>query len=1024
MIGNKYRRGSEWRKWDLHLHSPASYISGFGTWDDYVKKVNEVTKRKEIKVLGITDYFSVDGYEKLVTNYRDRLEEIDLILPNIEFRLDNIVYRRDHKDPKRLNYHVIFSNEVSIQDIKTQFLGDLHFYKGSGSAGTLSQVNVDKEAIERYGKECRKQDDFKNDSDLLAGAKNIVFKIDKIVNTLRNKPEYFKGKYLLFLESEFWCDIDWGQDYGLRKTLLEISHGVFDSNSKDIVWFLGRHRSSYSDQQKFIEEFGRLFPCIHGSDAHNVQELETRPDLDKYCWIKADPTFEGLKQITCEPEERVYIGASVSKSKNDANVIDRVEIRNSNHWFEEGSIPLNENLITIIGEKGAGKTALADFVALAAGDFDIGGDDPGSFVTKALKSTKQIEETIEKCLVSVCWRDGGEDSITITKDFKGYKETKKVRYLSQSFIEKKCRPERAEELQEEIEAVIFQHIPTQDRMGRTTFLELKKLKTQGIEVRKADCRKQLFTLNEEIYAIEEEIDSIPAKKEEERKLKIEAKQLAEQKPKPQTDEERKIEEKLTRLNARKNLLDEQIASFKLRLSTIEVIKAKVTSLKEYVNTELGNIKKNLESVDLTALSEKLKFNVEVDFDEALEIKKNEIEKHIDGLSGQATDADQTENGKQPQTSLVALDDLTEVLVSELDLRKITALISSLESMSSIAANTRSTIKSFDEKIAKDERRIEELGKAIEKIENTQKPLLPIKNAERETVYKTYFKLLQEEKQILEEIYSPLKQKLSKENMGDKNQIDFFARIELNVNDFFKKADRTIDFSRVGTYCRRGELLFKEIKSLAEKIEIGEETDVHFLIVQIYRTFEGKIDGTPVEISNQLLSGKKRLDFYSWIFDVADFKVTYSIKYQDTNIELLSPGKKGIVLLLMYLALDTESRIPLIIDQPEENLDNKSLYPHLVDYFKIAKRRRQIIIVTHNPNLVLNTDAEQIIVATFEAIPSTYKSRITYASGSIENSYINKQLSMPLFQQGMREHGADILEGGKIAFIKRKDRYEY
>jgi hypothetical protein len=96
----------------------------------------------------------------------------------------------------------------------------------------------------------------------------------------------------------------------------------------------------------------------------------------------------------------------------------------------------------------------------------------------------------------------------------------------------------------------------------------------------------------------------------------------------------------------------------------------------------------------------------------------------------------------------------------------------------------------------------------------------------------------------------------------------------------------------------------------------------------------------------------------------------------------------------------------------------------VDYFKIAKKRRQIIIITHNPNLVLNTDAEQIIVANFEAIPATYKARITYISGGIENSYINKKLNTPLLQQGIREHGADILEGGKIAFVKRRDRYEY
>jgi hypothetical protein len=70
-----------------------------------------------------------------------------LILPNIEFRLNNIVYKRGSREPKRLNYHVIFSKEVSTQDIKSQFLEELHFYKGSGNAGELSKIKLDKRAI-------------------------------------------------------------------------------------------------------------------------------------------------------------------------------------------------------------------------------------------------------------------------------------------------------------------------------------------------------------------------------------------------------------------------------------------------------------------------------------------------------------------------------------------------------------------------------------------------------------------------------------------------------------------------------------------------------------------------------------------------------------------------------------------------------------------------------------------------------------------------------------------------------------
>jgi energy-coupling factor transporter ATP-binding protein EcfA2 len=77
---------------------------------------------------------------------------------------------------------------------------------------------------------------------------------------------------------------------------------------------------------------------------------------------------------------------------------------------------------------------------------------------------------------------------------------------------------------------------------------------------------------------------------------------------------------------------------------------------------------------------------------------------------------------------------------------------------------------------------------------------------------------------------------------------------------------------------------------------------------------------------------------------------------------LSPGTRGIVLLLLYLALDRDDDRPLIIDQPEENLDPKSIFDELVDCFRRAKLRRQIVIVTHNANLVVNTDADQVIIA--------------------------------------------------------------
>jgi hypothetical protein len=559
-------------------------------------------------------------------------------------------------------------------------------------------------------------------------------------------------------------------------------------------------------------------------------------------------------------------------------------------------------------------------------------------------------------------------------------------------------------------------------MGATTFNDLKNKKTQSIQIKKTGCKQDILDLNTDIFALEEEIGKLPAYQEEKDKLQAEIAQLEKQKPKPTTEEEEKIEAKLGLLNERKHQLNSEVAVLKTQSSTIETIRTKVDALKEYVGRQLADIKRDLESADLAHIFDKIQFSVPPDFKQSLDARKGEIQNSIRSLQGTEEFADPDKIQQIKASMEQDLNVLTKGLVFGLSLGTIKELVSLLEAKSSLAEDKRNTIRAFEESIATHRKRVDELKRSIKEIIDVKKPLLPGKITARDQAYENYFSLLQEEKKILEELYAPLREELDKETLGEKNQIEFFARIESDVEEFFNKASSIIDFSRTGRYYRKRDLLFKEIKGIAEKIELVETADVYRLTKQLYQTFtEDK--KKPLEIKEQLLSSKKPIDFYNWIFDVSDFSVTYSIKYQGTNIELLSPGKKGIVLLLMYLVLDTKSTIPLIIDQPEENLDNKSVYPALINYFKNAKKRRQVIVITHNPNLVLNTDAEQIIVANFEAIPTTQKARIMYISGAIENSFISEKAKIPIERQGIKEHGIDILEGGPEAFGKREDRYE-
>jgi ABC-type multidrug transport system ATPase subunit len=115
------------------------------------------------------------------------------------------------------------------------------------------------------------------------------------------------------------------------------------------------------------------------------------------------------------------------------------------------------------------------------------------------------------------------------------------------------------------------------------------------------------------------------------------------------------------------------------------------------------------------------------------------------------------------------------------------------------------------------------------------------------------------------------------------------------------------------------------------------------------------------------------------------------------------------LLLLYLAVDTHDLRPLFIDQPEENLDPRSVFTELVPHFRTAKRRRQVVIVTHNADLVVNTDADQIIIATSERRDDGALPTMSYQSGSIENPEIRKAVCR-------------LLEGGRRAFLDRERRY--
>lgn len=179
-----YPRGSEWRKWDLHVHTPMSIIQEYGgnateVWNAFIQKIASLPP--EIKVISVADYLFCDGYEHILTR-RSEISNIDMILPNIEFRLNT--FSGTANNSRRHNFHVLFDPSIEVGVIREQFLNCL-------SSGYKIQDNTEWQqtptprSLEELGRQIKAAAPPENSvhakSDLVVGFENITYKREDIL---------------------------------------------------------------------------------------------------------------------------------------------------------------------------------------------------------------------------------------------------------------------------------------------------------------------------------------------------------------------------------------------------------------------------------------------------------------------------------------------------------------------------------------------------------------------------------------------------------------------------------------------------------------------------------------------------------------------------------------------------------------------------------------------------------------------------------------------------------------------------
>ena len=1001
-------KGSEWRKWDLQVHTPVSIIQRYGeddeeVWEKFISDLENLPE--EFKVIGINDYLFLDGYEKVLEYKKNgQLKNIDLILPVLEFRIEKFS-GVDFGKLKRINLHVIFSDELDIETIKSQFLNGLEQSYKLEKDGNEWNRAITKDSLIALGRKIKEsvppEELSKYQSDLEEGFNNLNVDEKRIFELLER--DCFKDKYLIAIGKTEWDSLKW-QDSSIatKKTIINEAHVVFTAAESVENWRKSKEKLT---EQKVNN---LLLDC---SDAHYFSTSSQKDRIGNcFTWIKADPTFEGLKQILYEPEERVFIGDEPELIKrvreNKTKFIKTLKINQVEGydeklgiWFKNIEIPFNPGLVAIIGNRGNGKSAIADILGLCGNSYQY---DDFSFLNKDRFLKSGLAENFEAELE---WESGEKVKKNLSDDV-DKNAPERVRYLPQNYFEKLTNSLDNYEFEKTLERVVFSHIPEEQKLEKNSFEELINYKKHAVNEEIEFILKGIRKLNEEIIGLEKK--AYPDyKKRLENKLKVKQRELGEhEKNKPEkvvnpkedetlSDEQRKMLEELETLNKKLEETEKLIKQKKKEKATIlkewEDLQNIKNELEHYNNLINKYISENSEKFEKYGLNISKIIKLEIDFelvDEKIEQKKLEIKEIKQKLE---------EKLKDKEDATKKINNIKEEL-SEQE-RRYQQYLEDLKRWEEKRNQLIGDEQTFDT--------IKWLERELKFIESELTNRL--KELRDERIEKTL--LIYDKKNELIEVYRNFKDAIDSEISKYK---DILGDYEIKI-DASLKVDQGFYGSFLGYINQkvRGSFFGKDegktmLKGLLEKIDVNSRDSIKTMLNEILRYLEcdqrEQFEGQQRYITDQI-DEKKLKDFYDYVFSLKYLEPFYELKLGNKSLPQLSPGEKGAMLIVFYLMLDKEN-IPLIIDQPEENLDNESIYKILTHFIKHTKRKRQIIMVTHNPNLAIVGDAEQII---FVNIDKKNGNKFSFEAGSIENPVINK-------------HASDILEGTLKAFNVRRLKY--
>jgi DNA repair exonuclease SbcCD ATPase subunit len=388
-----------------------------------------------------------------------------------------------------------------------------------------------------------------------------------------------------------------------------------------------------------------------------------------------------------------------------------------------------------------------------------------------------------------------------------------------------------------------------------------------------------------------------------------------------------------------------------------------------------------------------------DVDDLLKTRVNAIEQHVGRLEGPTPSECPSDPSADPAVALIA----GEAALRGMPLRLQERERDRLQRLVGIDAQNARRYKQLSETIAKTQTALARVSVEIERAEKADDEIKALRD-QRSQAYRGIFEAVIHEERELGTLYEPLGKRIAGAK-GTLAKLSFSVRRIIDLEAWAARGEELLDLRTSGPFRGKGELRRIAEAELFDPWLRGDSKEVADAMNQFVATHGDSLRSHRPAQANYREWARKVV---GWLYSTDHISVGYGLQYEGSDIEQLSSGTRGIVLLLLYLAIDADDDRPLIIDQPEENLDPQSVFQDLVPAFREARRRRQIIIVTHNANLVINTDVDQVIVARCGPHRLGQLPEITYMSGGLENAAVRGAVCA-------------VLEGGERAFRERARR---